>query len=170
VRNLTTRYGNFVVGKDLNFQVSSGGIFSIHGKSGSGKTTLLKTICGLHNDFAGEVSGTEDLAYFNIDFLYGLELTLSELLDDDALLIRLQLADLKDRTLATYSGGQKQRALVALALASPQSVVVLDEPTSALDDEMADLVIKEILQSQKTIILATHDDRLIEVSNDSISL
>ena len=167
---LTTRYGNNVVSAGLNFRIASNSIFSIYGKSGSGKTTLLKTLCGLHKQFDGDVFVTKDTAYFNIDYLYGLELALSQLPCDEGLMSRLQLADLKDRTISTYSGGQKQRALVALALSSPHGIVVLDEPTSALDDEMADLVIQEIVQSQKTIIVATHDERLVEISNDSIQL
>ena len=55
VRNLTTGYGDFIVHKNLNFEVSRGEIFVILGGSGCGKSTLLKHIIGLNPPLAGEI-------------------------------------------------------------------------------------------------------------------
>lgn len=86
------------------------------------------------------------------------------------LISKLQLFDLVNRPLNTFSGGQKQRVIVALALSSPAEVLLLDEPTSALDSEMTDLVIDTLLESNKTIIAATHDPRLVSAANVGLNL
>jgi phospholipid/cholesterol/gamma-HCH transport system ATP-binding protein len=54
-RNLSTGYGDFVVHKNLNFEVARGEIFVILGGSGCGKSTLLKHLIGLNPPLAGEI-------------------------------------------------------------------------------------------------------------------
>ncbi|MDN5319278.1 MAG: hypothetical protein PWR00_1241 [Thermovirga sp.] len=59
-----------------------------------------------------------------------------------------------------FSGGMAQRALLAMALASPAKIVILDEPTKGLDSsrkEDAILLIKEVLNNGKTVLCITHD-------------
>jgi ABC-type multidrug transport system ATPase subunit len=170
--NLSTFYGPIPVSSDLSFEIAEGELFCIYGKSGIGKTTLLKTLCNLHKGFSGdlEITETPTIPYFNIDLPYGMELNLFELNVKRELIEKLQLENFADRPIKTYSGGQRQRALVALALSNPADAIALDEPTSALDNEMADLVIRNLLESTKTLILATHDERLLQVSNTKVLL
>lgn len=170
--NLSTFYGPTPVSSDLSFEIAEGELFCIYGKSGIGKTTLLKTLCNLHKGFSGdlEITETPTIPYFNIDLPYGMELNLFELNVKRELIEKLQLENFADRPIKTYSGGQRQRALVALALSNPADAIALDEPTSALDNEMADLVIRNLLESTKTLILATHDERLLQVSNTKVLL
>lgn len=170
--NLSTFYGPTPVSSDLSFEIAEGELFCIYGKSGIGKTTLLKTLCGLHKGFSGdlEITETPTIPYFNIDLPYGMELNLFELNVKRELIEKLQLENFADRPIKTYSGGQRQRALVAMALSNPADAIALDEPTSALDNEMADLVIRNLLESTKTLILATHDERLLQVSNTKVLL
>ena len=54
-KNLSTGYGDFVVHKNLNFEVARGEIFVILGGSGCGKSTLLKHLIGLNPPLAGEI-------------------------------------------------------------------------------------------------------------------
>ncbi len=55
VRDLTMAYGDFVIQRDLNFQVSQGEVFIIMGGSGCGKSTLLKVMIGLKSPARGDV-------------------------------------------------------------------------------------------------------------------
>ena len=55
VRNLTMAYGDFVLMRDLNFEVKRGEIFIIMGGSGCGKSTLLRHMIGLKEPFHGEI-------------------------------------------------------------------------------------------------------------------
>jgi len=60
-----------------------------------------------------------------------------------------------------YSGGMKQRAMIAMALALDPKLVIMDEPTTALDVITAAKIMDEVLQIQKamqmTIIIISHD-------------
>jgi phospholipid/cholesterol/gamma-HCH transport system ATP-binding protein len=60
VRGLTLAYGDFVLQRDLTFDVAIGDIFVIMGGSGCGKSTLLRHLIGLNEPAAGEIFyGTE---------------------------------------------------------------------------------------------------------------
>ena len=172
VKNLSASYQEQQVFSDMTFNVNTGSLFTIFGKSGAGKTTLLRSLFGFHSNLKGsiQVQPKFKLAYFNIENIYGLELKISDLEITENLVSKLQLFDLVNRPLNTFSGGQKQRVIVALALSSPAEVLLLDEPTSALDSEMTDLVIHALLESNKTIIAATHDSRLVSAANVGLNL
>lgn len=55
VQNLTMAYGDFVIMKDLNFDIKKGEIFVIIGGSGCGKSTLLKHLIGLYKPAIGDI-------------------------------------------------------------------------------------------------------------------
>lgn len=55
VRNLTMAYGDFVVMRDLSFDVSPGDVFVIMGGSGCGKSTLMRHLLGMIEPAAGEI-------------------------------------------------------------------------------------------------------------------
>ena len=56
VRNLTIAFGNYVLMRDVAFDVYRGDIFVIMGGSGCGKSTLLRTMVGLKEPARGEIS------------------------------------------------------------------------------------------------------------------
>jgi iron complex transport system ATP-binding protein len=74
---------------------------------------------------------------------------------------RLDLLDLRERRLGTLSGGEKQRAVVARALAQEARVVLLDEPTAALDighqQQALELLDALRAESALTLVAAMHD-------------
>lgn len=64
------------------------------------------------------------------------------------------------------SGGQQQRVAIARALATKPAIILADEPTASLDSdrafEVVDLLSKECREKNKSIIMVTHDNRMIE--------
>lgn len=76
-------------------------------------------------------------------------------------LSRLDLLEYRDRLLGTLSGGEKQRAVVARALAQEAPIVLLDEPTAALDighqQQALELVDALRRESELTLVAAMHD-------------
>jgi len=69
--------------------------------------------------------------------------------------------DLADRPFATLSGGEKQRVIIAGALAQAAAVMLLDEPTAALDPgyqlEITALLRRLNAERRVTMVVATHD-------------
>jgi iron complex transport system ATP-binding protein len=76
-------------------------------------------------------------------------------------LARLDLLGYSERRLGTLSGGEKQRAVVARALAQEARIVLLDEPTAALDigHQQQALELLDVLRTESglTLIAAMHD-------------
>ena len=70
VKNLTKKYGNIEVLKNVNMNIQEGEIYGLIGKNGAGKTTLIKTILGLTDITNGEIcfwekSGKNNLRIYN---------------------------------------------------------------------------------------------------------
>jgi len=76
-------------------------------------------------------------------------------------LARLDLLDYRERRLGTLSGGEKQRVVVARALAQKARIVLLDEPTASLDighqQQALDLLDELRGESELTLVAAMHD-------------
>lgn len=77
----------------------------------------------------------------------------------EELLERLGIAHLSGSPFHSLSGGQMQRALLARALVSDPSLLLLDEPTSHLDPPSAEALFDalEALKGTKTILIVTHE-------------
>jgi putative ABC transport system ATP-binding protein len=82
----------------------------------------------------------------------------------DSLLESLGLENKKASRVSKLSQGQAQRVAIARAMINKPGVILADEPTSALDDRNCERVMKLLLeaafQSQSTLVIATHDQRL----------
>ncbi|MGF1481619.1 MAG: DevA family ABC transporter ATP-binding protein [Cyanophyceae cyanobacterium] len=72
------------------------------------------------------------------------------------------------------SGGQKQRVAVARALVSHPAIVLADEPTAALDSksgrDVVNLMQKLAQEQGSTILLVTHDSRILDVADRTVHL
>jgi ABC-type multidrug transport system ATPase subunit len=74
------------------------------------------------------------------------------------LLLDVDLWDVRNRKLGSFSGGMKQRALIAQAMLGDSDIIILDEPTAGLDP-LQRVAIRELIQTQaedKIVIISTH--------------
>lgn len=173
-KNVSKKYGDVEVLKDISLKIEKGDIFGIVGLSGAGKSTLIRTINRLEDIDSGELTvdgkvvkdlSVKDLRKFrkeismvfqNFNLLESrtvyenvkLPLELVGNVDKqkiERVLELVELYDKKDEYIKKLSGGQKQRVAIARALITNPKIILSDEATSALDPLTANNIL-ELLQ------------------------
>ncbi len=89
----------------------------------------------------------------------------------DSLLKKFEIEDKAGYYPAEISGGQKQRAAIARAIACKPSVLLADEPTGALDEDTGKAIMeifRELNEKGMTIVMVTHDKDLISFGTREI--
>lgn len=86
----------------------------------------------------------------------------------ERILREMQLIKLKERDFGSLSGGEKQRVLIARALAQETEVLVLDEPTNHLDIKYQFQLMETVRRLNCTVIAALHDLSLAAMYCDRI--
>jgi len=82
------------------------------------------------------------------------------------------LYEYRDAHPSALSGGQKQRLAIACAIFSGRRILILDEPTSGLDGQNMRLIaerLKSEARNGRTILVITHDRKLIESCCDNVA-
>ncbi len=90
------------------------------------------------------------------------------------LLETVGIAEQANKKPSHLSGGQKQRVAIARALVRKPSIVLADEPTASLDEksgrEVVDLIKKMSRDIGVSVVLVTHDDRILDIADRIIHL
>ena len=165
---------------DFSATILRGDKVGLIGPNGAGKTTLLKIILGLITPQQGTVKqGTQlEIAYFDQmrDGL-NLDLSLEDYIGPGSEWVEINgtrkhvksyLGDFlfaPERSaspIASLSGGERNRLMLARLFARPANVLVLDEPTNDLDIDTLDLL-EQLLQDYKgTVFLVSHDRSFLD--------
>ena len=89
-----------------------------------------------------------------------------KLQDQKSLFKELGIDHLENKLPKDLSGGERQRLAIARALYNNPAIILADEPTASLDSdrafEVVDLLLKECKEKNKSIIMVTHDNRMIK--------
>jgi len=174
--------------KDIDFEVAAGEVFALLGPNGAGKSTTIGMLTTTVRPTSGTARlagfdvGTQPLAarrvssvvfqeavvdrslsgWSNLDLharLWGVEPRAARTRIEE-LVAMVGLADLVDRPVSTYSGGERRRLEIARALVSSPRVLFLDEPTVGLDPrirvELLDVIAELRDRGDLTILLTTH--------------
>lgn len=182
---LCKSYGGTMRVKNLHMAVPEGAIYGFLGPNGAGKSTTLKMILGLAHPSSGQIevfgrqmneknrldilkdigSLIESPSYYghltgeeNLRILQTLrnvpEGNIREVLDI------VRLTSQKDKKVAHYSLGMKQRLGLAASLLAHPRLLILDEPTNGLDpagiQEMRELICDLPRQFGMTVVVSSH--------------
>jgi len=170
--------------RGIDFEVAAGEVFGLVGPNGAGKSTTVGMLTTTVAPTAGRaVVGGFDVASQPLEARRVSSVVFQEPVVDRALSGRrnleihaalwgagagridgtaelLGLAEILDRAVATYSGGQRRRLEIARALTSEPAVLFLDEPTVGLDTrirhELGDVIARLRDRTEMTILLTTH--------------
>jgi ATP-binding cassette subfamily F protein uup len=180
-KNVSKAFGERAIFSNFSTRILRGDRIAIVGPNGAGKTTLVKILLGELAPDDGEVKLGTNLEVAYIDQARAAvsgDATLKDILTPhggDQVLVRGQPKHVagyaKDflfrdsqlrQPVRTLSGGERNRLLLARALASPANVMVLDEPTNDLDMDTLDLLEDLLADYEGTLILVSHDRDFID--------
>jgi len=192
--------GDVEVLRGVDLAVGAGQVAAVLGPSGSGKSTLLHLLAGLDRPDAGQIwwgdfpvhehtparlagrrARTVGLVFQNHYLLEDLTLLENVTLPmrvigavdqprAEQLLDRVGLSHRAGFLPGKVSGGERQRAAVARALALKPPVLIGDEPTGSLDHDRAVEVFGMLLELAVSdacaVVVVTHDESLLSVASD----
>jgi len=189
-----------VVQTDLSFSLRAGEMVCMLGPNGCGKSTLLRTLAGLQPALSGEYTHcdtkhialvlTERLSMDNTTVhdvvamgRYPYTSFLGGLTDEDEAIIakslqavgfELSIFNFHLSPFNAHSDGEKQRILIAKALAQQTPIILLDEPTAHLDLPHRILILRLLRnlahEQGKTVLISTHELDLALALSDRILL
>jgi spermidine/putrescine ABC transporter ATP-binding subunit len=182
LKNVTLAYGPFVAVKDVTLAIEKGSFVTLLGPSGCGKTTILRSIAGLVNPTAGDITIAgrrvndvpihrrniglvfQNYALFphktvfdNIAFGLKYRGVAKSLIAEKVAraLEMVRLPGVAKKLPSELSGGQQQRIALARAIVIEPDVLLLDEPLSALDANLREEMRTELKLIQRQIGITT---------------
>jgi ATP-binding cassette subfamily F protein uup len=180
-KGIAKRFGDRVLLDGFSTRIQRRDRIAIVGPNGAGKTTLVKLLLGEIEPDAGSVKLGSNLKTAYVDQARAQLKSDATLWDTlapsggDQVMVQGQprhiAAYARDflfqdsqlrQPVSTLSGGERNRLLLARALAQPANLLVLDEPTNDLDMDTLDLLEDLLADYDGTLILVSHDRDFID--------
>ena len=185
VKGVTVHYGRRMVLDHVDLAVHEREIVTLIGPNGAGKSTLVKVMLGLQRPHHGKVElrPKTRVGYvpqkLHIDPILPLTvrrfMTLTHAADERRLRATLKevgAEHLLDEQMATLSGGENQRVLLARALLREPQLLFLDEPIQGVDvggqGELYDLISRLRDERGCGILMVSHDLHLVMARTDRV--
>jgi zinc transport system ATP-binding protein len=182
VSNLTVEISNKPIINNLDFKIKRGITLAIVGPNGAGKTTLFRALLNLV-PYNGKIewNGKTKIGYVpQVLAVRDIPISVREFLslknesesDIKAVLasVGLDSEEIVDKSLATLSGGQMRRVLIAWAIVDKPDVLLFDEPTSGVDLDSEEAIygmLRKLTAKNKiTLLLISHDLHIVREYSD----
>ena len=195
IENVSKKYDDEWVLKNVTAEFQAGRIHGIIGRNGSGKTMLFKCICGFVQPDCGHVCVNgrqigkdidfpeetgiiietpgflpEETGYRNLKMLADIRRKADEE-QIRKIMIKTGLNPDSKKQVKKYSLGMRERLGIAQTIMENPRLLILDEPFNGLDKKgivEVYLILKELKAQGVTILLASHNERDMEVLCDEI--
>jgi lincosamide and streptogramin A transport system ATP-binding/permease protein len=160
-------YGKKMVCSDISFTIEQGERIALSGKNGSGKSSLIKLICGENMHYTGIFRKGNQLkiSYVSQDtsHLQGklTDYARNSNIDESlfkSILRKLDFSRVQfEKDIATFSGGQKKKVLIAKSLCEKVHLHIWDEPLNFIDVISRMQIEDLLLEYSPTILFVEHD-------------
>jgi len=178
--NVTKKYGDNTILKDINLLVERGSKIAFVGQNGQGKSTFIKALVN-EFEYQGDIKlgHNVQVGYFaqnQAEYLDG-EITLLRTMEDAATdMNRSKMRDMLgsflfrgddvEKKVKVLSGGERNRLALCKLLLQPINVLLMDEPTNHLDIKSKNVLKAALQKFEGTLLLVSHDrDFLQGMSN-----
>ena len=184
-RGLTVRRQRRLLLEAIDFDIRAGEIVTVIGPNGAGKTTLVRSLIGLVKPDGGEIRRQPGLrlgyAPQQLDFDRTIPMTVERFLrlggehTSDRIshaLDEVGAARVRGQQIASLSGGELQRVVLARALLREPHLLVLDEPVRGVDyageAELYDLIGRLRDDHGLGVLLVSHDLHIVMARSDRV--
>lgn len=172
VKDLNLIAGNKILAEKVSFRIIKGKKVGLIGDNGSGKSTLIKELLKNEKEEI-KINSKVSIGYFDQELKILEEEksildNIKEYSSFDESFIRINLdgfgfkEDTVYKKVETLSGGERVKVALCKIILGDNNLLILDEPTNYLDIVSMESLEKSLVNTDKTLILVSHDKRFIE--------